>query len=277
MPGPAFAEPLTADTRAFYCRALARLNEAQAPFLVGGAYALGRYTGIERHTKDLDLFVRRRDFETVMTVLESAGCHTQLTFPHWLGKASCGDDFIDIIFSSGNAIATVDDEWFTHAVAGQVFDVPVRLCPAEEIIWSKAFIMERERFDGADILHLLRAHAAGFDWERLLRRFNSNWRVLFTHLLMFGYVYPAERAAVPRWVMDELLARLQREMHEAAPAERLCRGTIISREQYLIDIQDWAYRDARLAPHGEMTTDEIALWTEAIGVVTQLESGAPQT
>ena len=28
------------------------------PFLVGGAYAFARYTGIERHTKDFDVFVR---------------------------------------------------------------------------------------------------------------------------------------------------------------------------------------------------------------------------
>ncbi len=277
MPGPAFIEPLMPDTRAFYCRALARLNAAQAPFLVGGAYALGRYTGIERHTKDLDLFVRRRDFETVMSVLAGTGCSTQLTFPHWLGKAAMGEDFIDVIFSSGNGIAAVDDEWFAHAVPGQVFDIPVRLCPAEEMIWSKAFIMERERFDGADILHLLRARAPSIDWERLLRRFNSSWRVFFTHVLMFGYVYPAERAAIPQWVMDELLARLRREMHDGSPASRVCRGTIVSREQYLIDIQDWGYRDARLAPHGNMTPEEISLWTEAIETVTQRESDAPQT
>jgi hypothetical protein len=28
----------------------------------------------------------------------------------------------------------------------------VKLMPVEESIWTKAFIMERERFDGADIV-----------------------------------------------------------------------------------------------------------------------------
>ena len=111
-------EPLTPATRAFYCRVLSRLNESRAPYLVGGAYALGRYTGIERHTKDLDIFVRGRDYPSVMRVLTQSGCTAALTFPHWLGKAHCGDDFIDVIFSSGNAMAAVDDEWFTHAVPG---------------------------------------------------------------------------------------------------------------------------------------------------------------
>jgi hypothetical protein len=30
------------------------------------------------------------------------------------------------------------------------YDVPVIFCPPEEMIWSKAFVMERERYDGAD-------------------------------------------------------------------------------------------------------------------------------
>jgi hypothetical protein len=64
--------------------------------------------------------------------------------------------------------------------------------------------------------------------------------------------------------MDELLARLQREMHEAPPSERLCRGPIVSREQYLTDIERWGYADARLLPHGRMKADDIRLWTDAI-------------
>src|SRR5947209_6149239 len=83
---------------------------------------------------------------------------------------------IDVIFSSGNGVAAVDDEWFTHAVDAEVFDASVRLCPAEEMIWSKSFVVERERYDGADINHLLHACASSLDWRRMLRRFNSNWR-----------------------------------------------------------------------------------------------------
>ena len=52
---------LNPRTRAFYVRTLAVLNEAGVPFLVGGAYALAKHAGIERHTKDLDIFVRRND------------------------------------------------------------------------------------------------------------------------------------------------------------------------------------------------------------------------
>src|SRR3954467_348211 len=44
---------LDPKTRDFYCYALGTMKESGIPFLVGGAYALARYTGIERHTKDL--------------------------------------------------------------------------------------------------------------------------------------------------------------------------------------------------------------------------------
>ncbi len=100
------------ETRDFYLRAMRLLDEAGLEFLVGGAYAFERYTGIARHTKDFDIFVHPRDVDRVLATLSASGCETELPFPHWLGKARCGDDFVDVIFSSGNGVAAVDDEWF---------------------------------------------------------------------------------------------------------------------------------------------------------------------
>src|SRR5205085_362129 len=115
-----------------------------------------------------------------------------------------GDSFIDIIFSSGNGLATVDEGWFSYAVKADVFGEPVLLCPPEETIWSKAFIQERERYDGADVAHLIRARGRDFDWPRLLRRFGPHWPVLLSHLILFGYIYPGERAIIPAGVMQDL-------------------------------------------------------------------------
>src|SRR5215472_7977246 len=84
---------LDPSARAFYARTLTSLDAAGVEFLVGGAYALERYTGVERHTKDLDVFVRRSDLDTTLEMLASAGCRTELPYPHWLGKAHCDDNF----------------------------------------------------------------------------------------------------------------------------------------------------------------------------------------
>ena len=64
---------------------------------------------------------------------------------------------------------------------------------------------------------------------------------------------------------DSLIARLKEETAGPPRDERICRGTLISREQYLIDILEWGYNDARMEPHGPMSATEIAHWTEAIG------------
>jgi len=272
---------LPPETCAFYREVMGVLQKAGVPFLVGGAYALHRYTGIERHTKDLDVFVRPADSRAALDVLTAAGCRTELTFPHWLGKAYRDGEFIDIIFSSGNAVAAVDDQWFEHAVTGEVLGVPARLVPAEEMIWQKSFVQERERYDGADVAHLLRAVGRDLDWPRLLSRFGPHWRLLLSQLVLFGFVYPSERDRVPAWVMNDLVVRLQAEVAAPPPEERVCQGTLLSREQYLIDIERWGYADPRERPQGNMTPGDIDRWTRAIleepspppGHVAELDSG----
>ncbi|HZO23025.1 MAG TPA: nucleotidyltransferase [Steroidobacteraceae bacterium] len=250
--------------RQFYVHTMSILNEAGLDYLVGGGHALEHYTGIERQTKDFDIFVRRDDYERIMRVLDDAGYHTDLTFPHWLGKASCEHGYIDVIFNSGNGVTVVDDAWFQHAAAAQVFGVPARICPAEEIIWSKAFVMERERYDCADIMHLLLTCATRLDWPRLVGRFGAHWRVLFSHLSVFGFVYPSERARIPDWVMSRFLGLLEMELREPPPTHRICQGTLLSREQYLVDVQRWGFADVRQTGASTMTASEIVLWTEAI-------------
>jgi hypothetical protein len=258
------------ETLAFYRRAVDALNAEKAPFLVGGSYAFERYTGISRHSKDFDTFVRKQDRDRVLDVLERAGCRTELTFPHWLAKAYDGEDWVDVIHGGGSGIATVDDEWFQHSVEGEVLGAPVRLIPAEEMIWSKAYVMERERYDGADIAHLILRSGERMDWKRLLRRFGPDWRVLMSYLVIFGFVYPSERDRVPRWVTDELADRLRGEATDPPPRERVCQGTVISRLQYLHDLREWGFRDVREDARVHMDDGDIAQWTDA-GLTSQAE------
>jgi hypothetical protein len=255
---------LDADSTAFYREVLEALGASGVPFLVGGAFALTCYTRVERQTKDLDLFIRRSDYGRAGEVLREAGHEAALVHPHWLAKVHGGESFIDLIFGSGNGLCEVDDGWFRHAAEAQLLGLAVKIMPVEESIWSKAFVMERERYDGADIAHLLQACAEQIDWTRLLQRFGAHWRVLLSHLLLYGFVYPGERARVPDWVMQRLLERLREEQAAAAPQDRVCQGTLLSREQYLVDVEQQGYRDARLAPLGPMTAQEVACWTDAI-------------
>jgi hypothetical protein len=246
----------------FYRHALEALQDADVPFLVGGAYAFGYYTGITRHTKDFDLFVRPADVRAALAALSAAGCRTGVVFSHWLAKAYHGRDVIDVISSSGNGLCPVDDDWLTHAVVGEVLGVQSRLVPAEEMVWQKAFIMERERFDGADVLHLLRARGRRLDWGRLLARFGPHWRVLLAHLILLGYVYPDDRDAVPADLVPALTARLSEGTGKGRAAP-LCRGPLLSRTQYLADVEEWGYADPRRQPLGPLSGEQVARWDDA--------------
>lgn len=248
----------------FRRRSVAALHRAEIPFLIGGAYVVEVYAGVSRSTKDFDLYVRPHHVKAALAALAGAGYETELTFPHWLAKAKYGEDIVDLIFRAGNGLCKVDDSWFDHARHDELLGVPAKLCAPEEMIWMKAFIMERERFDGADIAHILRCYAAEMDWPRLVRRFDSDWRVLLSHLILFGYAYPGERARIPAPVLEGLIARLRNEAKTPGP-ERLCRGTLLSRQQYLVDVQDWGYIDARLEERVQMNAKDIAAWTDAIG------------
>lgn len=253
-------------TREFYRKAMDVVEAAGIAFLVGGAYAMERYTGVSRHTKDFDIFVRPDDSLPTLAALAGAGYYCELVHPHWLGKAYEEDAFVDVIYRSGNGVAEVDDDWFRYASDATVLGRAVRLCAPEEIIWSKAYVMERERFDGADVAHLLRATASELNWARLITRFESHWRVLLSHLILFGFIYPGERRRIPQWVVEQLLDRVRNDTNAPVEDGRLCQGTLLSRAQYLIDLDDWGYEDARLQPRGRMTAEQIAHWTAFIAI-----------
>jgi len=253
------------DTNTFYRRTLHVLSDAHIAFLVGGSHAYLQYTGIVRDTKDFDLFVQRADVERALEALRDAGYRTEITFPHWLAKAWQHGDHVDLVFASGNGICRVDDDWFTHALEADVLGMPVKIAPIEEFLWQKSFVMERERFDGADVMHLIRHCADSIDWERLLRRFDRNWPLLLTYLTFFTFVYPSERHRIPAALYDDLIARLQASL--GAPQngdERICQGTLVSRAQYMVDIGQYGFLDARLAPRGNMSPEDAIFWTWAI-------------
>jgi hypothetical protein len=227
-------------------RAVGLLLDAGVPFVVGGAYAYATYTGIYRDTKDLDLFPRKRDAGRALEVLELDGWRTERTDEVWLYKAFKGEYFVDFIFSSGNGVAVVDDEWFENAKTATVFGHRCLVAPAEEVIWSKAFVNERERYDGSDVNHLLLKAGRQMNWERIMRRFDRYWEVLFSHLMMFRYAYPSERDSIPDWVMAELMSRTLDSVREGNWEEAICRGNLISRVNYHVDIHHWGFRDGRL-------------------------------
>jgi hypothetical protein len=108
-----------------------------------------------------------------------------------------GEEFIDLIFNSGNGLTPVDGRWFRDNAQARRAGRAGGIANIEDSLLSKAFIMERERYDGADIAHLLQANAEQIDWPGLVERFGPHWRVLLAHLTCSASSIPGERHRVP--------------------------------------------------------------------------------
>jgi hypothetical protein len=233
----------------FYVRSMEVLDAAGIGFLVGGAWAFEAHTGIGGRTKDLDLFLRPGDLEAALGALDGEGYRTELTSPIWIGKAFDADEIVDLIFSSGNGLCTVDDAWFEHAVPATVLGRKIGLIPIEEMIWSKAFLMERDRFDGADVQHLVLAAKGRLDGDRLLARFGVHWRVLLAHVILFDYAFPSKRGLLPDALRETLMERASSagDAVEVEDGRDLCYGPFLSRHQYVGDVEGGGFIDARHA------------------------------
>lgn len=259
------ADQLDRPTRDFYRQALQIMDDSGVRYCVAGAYALAAHAGIIRHTKDLDVFLRRQDMEQALAAFERAGFYTERTHPHWLAKVFAGPDrapdaFIDLIFRAASGIWEVDDAWLDHAFPGDVVGRTAPLCPAEELIWSKAMVMERDRFDGADIAHVIHSRGRELDWPRLSHRAAGHEGILLGHLSFYRYIYPCDPQNVPDAVLKELF---QKVLDYRPAADQVCRGTLVSWEQYLPDINERGLIDGRLRPWGKLTRQEIEVWTKA--------------
>ena len=237
------------------------LRDNKIDFMVGGAYALAQYTKIDRDTKDFDLFLRPKDVEPALAMWRKAGYAADYTFTHWLAKVQSGRVYIDIIFRSGNGLGPVDDGWFQHAREATIFGLQVEIVAPEELIWQKAYIMERERFDGADVAHLLSACATNLDWSRLLKRFDTDWRILWGHLILFGFIFPSKRHLIPLELVKDLNAKVLKEQTEPAGSDPVCNVTLLSRIQYQADLAD--FLDARLTGRSTISSEELQRWVEA--------------
>ena len=231
------------EAEAFYAESLRLLAESGIPFLLSGTYAVTAHTGIARPTKDLDVFCKAGDYPKILAYFQARGYRTDVEDERWIGKIWHGDHFFDVIFAMSNGVAPITDAWFEGQDTVEVYGAVAKITPPAELIVSKVFIQDRYRYDGADVAHVIyRAHDR-IDWKRLLAYLEPYWEVLFAHLLNFRFIYPTERDMVPRWLMEELTARLGAQVILPPARVKVCRGRLFSPRDYVTDITEWGFAD----------------------------------
>ena len=233
-----FEPEFTKTQAALYREVLLLLNEHQIPYAVSGAFALQQHTGIWRTTKDLDLFLTPETVPVALRLLRKQGYHCEICDSVWLAKAHRDDFFVDMITGMSNAAITVANSWIDRARPAVVVGVETRVLAPEELIASKIFVTRRERFDGADIAHVIYGTQRGLNWERLFELVGEHWEMLLYALVLFRYVYPAQTHYVPDWVWHELLTRFTKEIKQPNPSARF-RGSLVDDKMFAIDVNEW--------------------------------------
>jgi hypothetical protein len=239
---PALIKPPPA-AEAFYSEVLQLMAKSEIPFLVSGTYALASYTGIDRPTKDVDVFAKAGDALKMLHYFKEHGFDVEIVDERWLYRITRGDLFVDVITNMPTVTTHVTGEWFVGAPETELFGAKVKLVPPTQLIWSKIFVQDHHRYDMADVAHMiLKCHEA-VDWKQLLSHMELYWEVLLMAVLNFRFIYPTERECIPRWLFEELLARLHAQA-EMPPAQmKICRGRLFSPRDYVIDIAEWGFAD----------------------------------
>lgn len=257
---PAVALPETSSVPAvipqeqetLFRETLILFEEAAIPYAVAGAFALRAHTGICRDTKDLDVFLTAANVTKALALLREKKFECEVCDPVWLNKAHRDGYFVDLITGMSNAAIVVEDSWMKRAVPAVVYDVPTRVLAPEELIASKLFVTRRERFDGADIAHVIYGTQGRFDWRHLLCLAGEHWEMVLWALILFRYVYPAHTNYVPADVWADLLGRFRQAVTRPDPGAGF-RGSLVDDKMFAIDVNEWdlpnlmqEYRERRL-------------------------------
>jgi hypothetical protein len=243
LPVSSSQPPCFAPEQESLFREVIQLMEAKrVPFVISGAFALHEHTGIWRDTKDLDFFLPAEEVGRALEVLENDHFQTEVLDPIWLAKAHRNGFFVDLITGMSNGVVRVDYSWIRRASRSHVFGLSVRVLAPEELIASKIFVTRRERFDGADICHIIYGTRGKFDWQRLMNLMGENWQMLLWALVLYQYVYPAETEYVPQQIWDELLQRFRVELQHPNKGIEF-RGSLIDDKMFAIDVVEWGKRN----------------------------------
>jgi hypothetical protein len=193
---------------AIYCSAIEAIRLTGCGFLLGGAFGLAVYTGRLRNTKDLDLFVLPNERHAVIEALTKHGFedfYERLPYDRgWIYRSMRDDTIVDVIWGMPNRRAEVDDLWFKYAKPIQIFEQSLYAISAEELLWIKLYVLQRDRCDWPDLINLLNATGPGLKWNRVLDRLADDAPLLRGLLSIFAWLCPARaRELAPevfRWL-----------------------------------------------------------------------------
>lgn len=191
---------------------------------LGGGLAVGLYTGMPRNTKDLDIYIKPADRERAIRIMTDCGLADYFDKKpydrEWIYRGVQDDTIVDAIWAMANKRTTVDDIWLTDGSLIQMFDRQIRVMPVEELIWSKLYVMQRDRCDWPDIINLICASGPHLDWGHLVKRVAEDLPLLKSVLMVVSWVSPGQALSIPRRIWESFglpLPKIERDPEGRPP------------------------------------------------------------
>src|SRR5688500_10386565 len=173
-------------------------------FAVGGSVAMASYSGLLRVCKDLDLYVPPDQAGAMKALLDDLGFedyYDQKAYDRgWIYRSIKGDCIVDVIWQMANRRAVVDEYWVNAGPEIECAGERLRLIPIEEMIWSKLYVLQRDRCDWPDILNLIDSNAEKIDWKRMRRRIADDFPLLAAVLRAYAWLRPEIAQTLPKWL-----------------------------------------------------------------------------
>lgn len=232
-------EPMDAEQTELTRAVLTAMNALGVPYVLGGAVAVNHYGAPWRNTKDLDIFLPPADRQTVIDALTELGfVDYYRVWPYdreWIYRAQKGNKIVDVIWQPANKVGVVEPDWRDRAAPGEVAGAPTWFASPEDLIWLKAFIVQRQRCDWPDILNLITARHGRLDWPGLLERFGPHRLLLRALIDLFDWACPQHAAYVPAAVRRELASLGYREAAAATANEEGCRWRLLDSRPWFVE------------------------------------------
>jgi len=191
-----------------YGEVIQRARARGIRFAFGGAFATAVYTGELRNTKDFDFYLLPSDREPMRQVMEEAGLRDhfeRLSYDRsWIYRGSRGDIIVDAIWAMANHRATVDEYWLSRGPEISIQGERLQAIPVEELIWSKLYVLQRERCDWGDVFNLIDASGNALDWDHLLDRLNTDAPLLAGALSVYTWLAPDRVHTIPEAIRARL-------------------------------------------------------------------------
>jgi hypothetical protein len=191
-----------------YRRVMQEARAAGVRLAFGGAFATGVYTGDLRNTKDFDFYILPAQREAMIEATRRAGLHDyhdQLPYDrNWIYRASSDGVIVDSIWAMANRRTEVTERWLTTGPLVQLREEVIRAIPIEDLIWSKLYVLQRDRCDWGDVLNLIQAQTQVIAWPALIDRLGEDAPLLGGVLLVYAWLAPERAAVIPSAIWDRL-------------------------------------------------------------------------